>query len=32
MKIPFVRTASNILKYGGNIQEIGLAKELMPYG
>ncbi len=33
MKIAFVRTASNILKYGGyNIQEIGLAKALMPYG
>ena len=33
MKIAFVRTASNILKYGGyNIQEIGLAKSLMPYG
>lgn len=33
MKIAFVRTASNILKYGGyNIQEIGLAKALMPFG
>lgn len=33
MKIAFVRTASNILRYGGyNIQEIGLAKALMPYG
>ena len=33
MKIAFVRTASNILKYGGyNIQEIGLAKALMKYG
>lgn len=33
MKIAFVRTASNILHYGGyNIQEIGLAKALMPYG
>ena len=33
MKIAFVRTASNILKYGGyNIQEIGLAKALMRYG
>lgn len=33
MKIAFVRTASNMLKYGGyNIQEIGLAKALMPYG
>lgn len=32
MKIAFVRTASNILHYGGyNIQEIGLAKALMPY-
>lgn len=33
MKIAFVRTASNILRYGGyNIQEIGLAKALLPYG
>lgn len=33
MKIAFVRTASNILRYGGyNIQEIGLAKALIPYG
>lgn len=33
MKIAFVRTASNILKYGGyNIQEIGLAKALLKYG
>lgn len=33
MKIAFVRTASNILRLGGyNIQEIGLAKALMPYG
>lgn len=33
MKIAFVRTASNILKYGGyNIQEVGLAKALMPFG
>lgn len=33
MKIAFVRTASNVLKYGGyNIQEIGLAKALMKYG
>ena len=32
MKIAFVRTASNILKYGGyNIQEIGLAKALLKY-
>ena len=33
MKIAFVRTASNILRYGGyNIQEIGLAKALLTYG
>ena len=33
MKIALVRTASNILTYGGyNIQEIGLAKVLMNYG
>lgn len=33
MKIALVRTASNILTYGGyNIQEIGLAKALMNYG
>lgn len=33
MKIALVRTASNILRYGGyNIQEIGLAKSLMVYG
>lgn len=33
MKIALVRTASNILTYGGyNIQEIGLAKALMHYG
>lgn len=33
MKIALVRTASNILRYGGyNIQEIGLAKSLLKYG
>ena len=33
MKIALVRTASNILRYGGyNIQEIGLAKALLAYG
>lgn len=33
MKLALVRTASNILKYGGyNIQEIGLAKALLTYG
>lgn len=33
MKIALVRTASNILKYGGyNIQETGLAKALLKYG
>lgn len=33
MRIAFVRTASNKLCYGGyNIQELGLAKALLPYG
>lgn len=33
MNIALVRTASNILRYGGyNIQEVGLAKALLPHG